>query len=339
MQNRSLSLPPRMSFYHLHPRACGQGEAHAPHISERQMNKRRAMSIVKCFLNAITRPMTSAILKLMNPPKHYATKYKALPTLFYYWDGSRNKKYQRLKSYGMAKDFKPHYGRITLTSIIGRGVIHELECGESGTFTVKSDVEPCELALYTVGITSPVNRTTQEHTVLCGKTDSGKLLSENECRRILTLPVTHYAESKHAAPHWLKSSGKPHELDRLVPKDELLAKQADKLSPAQTEEVDEMKLRTTAKKNALPELAELDTQVKAAEAEHAAVTNDRLKLLALEKKANRLRQEYLKKQESQFLDAMRLDLELERQVKEFTEKEKLTAKVTREFVLKVEGVL
>lgn len=133
-----------------------------------------------------------------------------------------------------------------------------------------------------------------------------------------------------------ENSGKPHELDRLVPKDELLAKQADKLSPAQAEEVDEMKLRTTAKKNALTrELAELDTQGKAAEAERAAVTNDRLKLLALEKKANLLRQEYLKKQESQFLDAMRLNLELERQIKEFTEKEKLTAKVTREFVVEV----
>ncbi|MEG0836271.1 MAG: hypothetical protein RR413_12605, partial [Christensenellaceae bacterium] len=144
---------------------------------------------------------------------------------------------------------------------------------------------------------------------------------------------------EHAAPHWLKSSGKPHELDHLVPKDELLAKQADKLSPAQAEEVDKMKLRTTAKKNALArELTELGTQVKTAEAERTEVTNDRLKLLALEKKANLLRQEYMKKQESQFFDAMRLDLELEQQIKEFTEKEKLTAKVTREFVLRVEGV-
>ena len=47
----------------------------------------------------------------------------------------------------------------------------------------------------------------------------------------------------------------------------------------------------------------------------------------------------MKKQENQFFDAMRLDLELEEQIKEFTEKEKLTAKVTREFVVKVEGSL
>lgn len=297
-------------------------------------------SIVKWFFERYNATHDACYFEIDESAKTItATKYKALPTLFYYWDGSRNKKYQSLKAYGMAKDFKPHYGRITLTSIIGRGVIHELECADTGTLTVQPGIEPCEIALYTVGITSPVNRTTQEHTVLCGRMDSGKPLSENECRRILTLPVTRYAESEHAAPHWLKRSGKPHELDHLVPKDELLAKRADKLSPAQAEEVDKMKLRTTAKKNALTrELAELDTQVKAAETERTAVTNDRLKLLALEKKANRLRQEYLKKQENQFLDAMRLDLELERQVKEFTEKEKLTAKVTREFVLRVERV-
>lgn len=46
----------------------------------------------------------------------------------------------------------------------------------------------------------------------------------------------------------------------------------------------------------------------------------------------------MKKQESQFFDVMRLDLEPERWIKEFTEKEKLTARVTREFVLKVEGI-
>jgi hypothetical protein len=312
------------------------------YISEKADEINAALwSIVKWFFERYNATHDECYFEIDESVKTItATKYKALPTLFYYWDGSRNKKYQSLKAYGMAKDFKPHYGRITLTSIIGRGVIHELECAETGTLAVKSDIEPCEIALYTVAITSPANRTTQEHPVLCGKTKSGKTLSEGDCRRVLFSPMTRYIEGEHVAPHWLKNAGKPHELDRLVPTTELLARQAEKLSPAQAEEVDKMKRCTTAKKNALTrELTELGTQVKAAEAEHAAVTNDRLKLLALEKKANRLRQEYLKKQESQFLDAMRLDLELERQVKEFTEKEKLTAKVTREFVLKVEGVL
>lgn len=62
------------------------------------------------------------------------------------------------------------------------------------------------------------------------------------------------------------------------------------------------------------------------------------RILLVTPNAELLRWEYMKKQESQFFDAMRLDLELERRIKEFTEKEKMTARVTREFVLKVEGI-
>lgn len=267
-----------------------------------------------------------------------ATKYTKLPYLFYYWNGSRNKRYQSLKAYGMAKGFKPHYGRITLTSIVGRGILHQLECADTGTLTVNAGIEPCSVALYTVTVSSATGGTAREIPVLVGKTESGRTLTEKECRNIWSLPVTGCEEAEHKAPHWLKSSGKPYPLDRLVPTEEIIAKQTEKLSPAQAEEIDKMKLRIKAKKNTIiHELDELDRQVKAAEVAHSEIADDRLKLLALEKKANQLRQAYMKKQESQFFDAMRLDMELEEQIKEFMENEKLNAKVQREFIVKVEG--
>lgn len=259
------------------------------------------------------------------------------PFLFYYWTGSRNKPYYSLKSYGMAKDFKPHYGRITLTSVIGRGIIHELECADSGTLIVDAQIELCEIALYTVSLYAN-NRSVREQVVLCGITQSGAPLSEEQCRNILDLPVKECDEGAHKTPHWLKSGGMAHKLDKLVPTDEIIARQSEELSPALAEEIDKMKLRTKSEKIALSrEIDELEKQLRSAEGERDNVTNDRMKLLALEKKANLLRREYMKKQESQFFDAMRLDLELEQRIKEFTEKEKLTARVTREFVLKVEG--
>ena len=43
----------------------------------------------------------------------------------------------------------------------------------------------------------------------------------------------------------------------------------------------------------------------------------------------------MKRQENQFFDAMRLDMELEEKIKAFAEKEKLTAKVQREFVVTI----
>ena len=111
----------------------------------------------------------------------------------------------------------------------------------------------------------------------------------------------------------------------------------ERLSPAQAEEMERMKQQVSADKAALiRELNTLDSQVQQAQAELEAVIGDRLKRLATQKKINQLRQEYMKRQESQFFDAMRLDMELEEKIKTFAEKEKLTAKVQREFMVKVE---
>ena len=57
----------------------------------------------------------------------------------------------------------------------------------------------------------------------------------------------------------------------------------------------------------------------------------------MEKQINQLRRDYMSKQENQFFNAMRLDLELEEQIKTLAENEKLTAKVVREFVIKMEA--
>lgn len=129
-----------------------------------------------------------------------------------------------------------------------------------------------------------------------------------------------------------------HELDKLVPVGVLLEREAEKFSPAQAEELERMKLRCNGQKAALArKLDWLEVQVKALETERDAITGDRLKRLALEKEVTRLRRELMKGRESQFFDAMRLDVELEEQVKKFAEQEKLTAKVTREFVVEGQG--
>jgi len=159
-------------------------------------------------------------------------------------------------------------------------------------------------------------------------------MDDAACRSILDLPVEGYTEDERRSPHWLKGSSRPHPLDDLVPTKALLAAQLERLSPAQAEEMERMKQQVSADKAALSrELNTLDSQVQQAQAELEAVTSDRLKRLAAQKKINQLRQEYMKRQENQFFDAMRLDMELEEKIKTFAEKEKLTAKVQREFVV------
>ena len=263
-----------------------------------------------------------------------ATEYRELPVLFYYWTGSRNRPYRSQKMYGMAKDFKPKAGQITLSSIIGRGILHELECANEGVLTIPAVQAPCQIALYTVTLVSGSSRT--EHAVLCGLTDSGKALDDAACRSIFDLPVESSTEDERRSPHWLKGTSRPHPLDRLVPSDKMMAEQLERLSPAQAEEMERMRQQVSADKAALSrELNTLDSQVQQAQAELEAVTGDRLKRLAAQKKINQLRQEYMKRQENQFFDAMRLDMELEEKMKSFAEKQKLTARVQREFVVTI----
>ena len=265
-----------------------------------------------------------------------ATEYETLPVLFYYWTGSRNRPYRSQKHYGMGSGFKPRAGQVTFSSTIGQGILQEMECADTGTLTVEGSIEPCRIGLYCVTLTGGGTR--REVPVLCGVTDSGRVLSEDECRAILALPVVEFTEEGSRSPHWLKGRGAPHELDNLVPVGTLLERETEKLSPAQAEELERMKLRCNGQKAALArKLDGLEVKVKALETEREAVTGDRLRRLSLEKEATRLRRELMRGRESQFFDAMRLDLELEEQVKKFAEQEKLTVKVTREFVVTVKG--
>lgn len=265
-----------------------------------------------------------------------ATDYDTLPVLFYYWDGSRNKPYRSQKQYGMAKDFKPRYGRITLTSIIGRGILHELACAGSGTLTVCGNAEPCQIGLYHVMIYADKQRVS-EQSVLAGITDEGMELTDEQCRALLALPVKSYTEEGRAVPQWLKSSSAHHDLDELVPVGRLIEAQSARLSPVMAEEAERLRQQVKQKKVALAkDLSALETRIKSLESERDAITGDRLKRLSLEKEINQVRKELLSRQENQFFDAMRLDLELEEQLKALAAREKLTAKVTREFVVRME---
>jgi len=148
--------------------------------------------------------------------------------LFYYWTGSRNRPYRSQKRYGLGARFKPRAGQITFSSIISQGILQELDCVDSVTVTVDADVEPCQIGLYTVALSSGATR--RDFPVLCGRTDSGRPLSEDECKALLALPVQDFTEDS-SRPHWLKRGGTPHPLDELVPVAALTAREGYKLSP------------------------------------------------------------------------------------------------------------
>ena len=270
-----------------------------------------------------------------------ATNFEALPVLFYYWNGSQNRKYQSQRVYGMAKDFKPRYGRITLTSIIGRGILHELECAETGELRMQNaGMQNAEIGLYTVLLTSEDRRLSKEIPILVGRTKSGKILDQAECLELLSQPVATYEESEHKAPHWLKNADRPHPLDRLVPVDALAEQYRAELSPAQAEEAERLKLEAKRKKAALSkEIDALEAQINGLENGRDRITHDRLQLLALDKQINQLRRELMGKKENQFFEEMRLEVGLTESLQALAKQETLSLKYFREFTLQIEGIV
>ena len=121
-------------------------------------------------------------------------------------------------------------------------------CADSGVITVQSNMEPCEVGLYTVAISS--HGVVKEIPVLVGTTVSGRILTQDECQQVLNLPVVNFTEDTRQAPHWLKNSGKFHALDRVVPKRRTDQSAVRKTLPRhRRKRVEKMKLRAKTGKS------------------------------------------------------------------------------------------
>jgi len=257
------------------------------------------------------------------------------PHLFYYWTGSRNAPYKGLKKYGMGQNYKPASGRVTLTSPIGRGVIHNIECADVGQLTVDGGqwiVDNCQIGFYTVD----VGGTTYDAFV--GKTANGQPLEDNSCREIMALPILEFEEQERRAAAWLRGStggANFHELDRLIPVKDFIQRQLENRTSAQNEEIARMREANSRKKT------ELERNLNAARAELKAAQSkterdlSRYETLKAHREAVFLTKRVKELEKSLHYDKMVLEQELRAEVEAFLGKSKLTAKVHRQFILNV----
>lgn len=258
------------------------------------------------------------------------------PCLFYYWTGSRNAPYKGLKKYGTGRNFKPASGRVTLTSPIGRGVIENIECADAGSMTVGGNTAPCQIGFYTVKVGDATYET------FAGKTETGQPLTDEECRDIMALPVLEYEEQGHKSAAWLRSSTSQRDssgLDQLIPTEAFLQKQLENRTSAQNEEITRMREAMGRKKADLERhLNDMRAELKAAQGA-AEKDMSRYDALKAQREAALLQKKLKDTEKSLHYDKMKLEQELKTQVEAFLGKSKLTAQITRQFVLKVRGKL
>lgn len=259
------------------------------------------------------------------------------PHLFYYWTGSRNKPYTGLKAYGAGTDFKPAAGRVTLASPIGRGVLHNIECANEGRITVV-DGTRCTLALYAVNVSE--KGSFGEYVNLAGKTADGVILSADECREIMGLPVIGFTEGEHKSPSWLKSTGgrsRPCEFDSLIDIEAYKRLALSELSDARREETESIQDRAYHKKQTLNrDISVLKNQL--LQIDNAlSRSGDVVDKINAEKKKATTSRDLKKREQTLFMDGLRVDVEAEEAVKKLADETRISVNVCRQFIVEVIG--
>ena len=121
--------------------------------------------------------------------------------------------------YSMDPNYHPRSGRHTLTGALARNLLNEIEwrgVPESGILSVDAPVESCRIGFYRINTSSGTGNR------FAGKTLSGKVLSDEECRALLRLPVVKWFSQGEKIGEMNRHLHKilPDELDFLLKTDE-----------------------------------------------------------------------------------------------------------------------
>ena len=240
---------------------------------------------------------------------------KELPHLFYYNTGSRNKPYTGRRTYGMSKDFKPIAGRITFTSPLVRGILGELACADKAEIKTDESVEACNLKFYNVVLCNSRRQYLTEYDILTGKTVNGRLMTEEECHKVINLPIKEFNAEEKNNPYWLKTAGGTSRdlLDTRIQRD-LKERYIKENTGKFDADVDLIKIKASRQKSALEQnISEARQDVKKIR-ETLSTASDRLSELKIQKELNVAEKELKKKEEGLFLDQARIDIATEDEI-------------------------
>lgn len=247
------------------------------------------------------------------------------------------------REYSIDNKTLPKSGRHTVCGTLAKNIIGELfwrGIPDSGTVTVSEPIEPCHIAYYRVKVKpNGAYWGGAYYNAFVGRTAGGEILTNSECLRIMDLPVAAFTSSgdTYGERDGVSKPKSKNDLDELVNIDDFIKRAVTDTDEARREEIACVNDRTYHQKQALNRnISLLKNQLLQIENALSKAGNVSEKIDA-EKKQASFSRELKQKEQSLFLDGIRLDTEAERIIKELTEQANLTAEVTLQFVIRVEG--
>ena len=212
----------------------------------------------------------------------------------------------------MAKDFKPASGRITLTSILAKGIFSEIECATEGEIHLETNIEPCHISMYNVELRRK-GKFLKSYDVLTGKTEDGKILTQEECAKILSQPIKSVENKDRERSYWLANSSFSDRLPVFL-EDELKNNYIKQQEGAFNTDIDIIKMRSSRQKAVLEQTLETLRQETSKIKESIGSAKDRLEELKIQKQINEMEKQLRKKEEGLFLDQARIDVAAEDEI-------------------------
>ena len=268
------------------------------------------------------------------------------PFLFTYQEElrGRRKNYEGYQKYGMASDFIPVRGRISIMSLLAKGLLDKLDmdCPSEAKIYVDSNIEECEIGYYEYTITSN-NDSSYRKYILIGQTKSGRELSENECMDILNLQIKNIYERESFEVSRLGSileDFRVSNLDDKITKDNLLKQYFIDKEGSIAYEAEKIKMLAGRKKAGLEvHITELKNKISENKKQLESKKFNGLEELQATKEIKVLQQELRKKENDLFFDSEQIDVETEEEIKKLTDDFNFKVFIHKKFHLQIFGTV
>lgn len=232
-------------------------------------------------------------------------------------------------------------GRLTVASSLARNVISEIYwrgIPDSGTVTVDSLSEPCVIGYYQVKIKAGYFGGVYYYAFV-GKTRAGRLLDENECREIMALPVIGHTASHetYGDRDGLSKTKPPHEFDKLIDPAVYTARAAADTDDSRREEIAAISERARREKSLLNrEVESLKNELRQIE-NALSRTSSAAERVDAEKRRATAAKSLKGREQSLFMDGLKIDADAEIAVQKLTDNANLAATVNRLFAIEIIG--